>query len=976
MTHPITPAEAIQVNTSISGNQSSPKMLLLSDGRLLYVWTDNAAWDDVPSMTLQARIYNADGTPATGQISLTALGAVDGFDGYDWDNLDVDLMQDGSVLISWVRGTVETGKDAPVFAILQATDSDLIVTTPRTAIQSNDTTIFESPPVTTVLDDGRVLFVWSKKANWDDVPTMTLQGRIYDPASGSFTSGEFQIGNVAVDGTDWADVPNLNITQLAGGNIVVTWSRSNVEAGFNEPVYTVLDPTGATVRATSEIEGSDTEIQHTPWESPAQIVALSDGRWMATWVNDGYSDDLRTMTIEARIFNADGTPATGDIRVGNTAVDGSDLFDNSNFSIIEIGGGRVVIGYVENFVTSGDHSTLPHFTILDAATGATVIADVQIPVASLHPWAGPPVIEALGDSGYFVAVYADGDQFSGGATGLSYRIFDGDGQAVTGDVRLTSATAASALSGIDAFDWDQVDVVFNPTNGSFTVGWVGQSDGNGTAVYTSGPVDVSALTGGGVTPDGIVNGTGGNDVMLPDFVDAQGDVMDGADGLDDVVLGGAGNDRIEAGLGNDSVDGEGGDDSIDGGAGDDAVTGGDGDDSLSGSEGDDTLSGGAGEDLLDGGDGRDTLLGGLGADSLTGGDGDDALQGEEGDDSLVGEDGSDFLEGGAGDDLLSGGAGDDSLDGASGDDRVFGGDGADLLLLGEGDDLAFAEEGDDVVFAAEGNDTITGGDGADFVSGGSGDDVIDTGGSLALPDVLFLDLGEADADQNDDRDIVFGDAGNDRIVTGDDGDEAYGGEGDDLIDSGLDADFVFGGSGNDTLVAGEGGDEVDGGDGDDLIYGGVAPGDLDLFSRTDDLDLAPENDLDSISGGAGNDTIFGGDDADLLAGDEGDDWLDGGIDADTLIGGLGQDTLTGGEGADVFVFVQGGDLTITDFEAGDMLTLTAYFTDLTELVEDFNDDGIINQSFGDFADNQAMQGSITLTGVSDLVLTTDTTGLL
>ena len=81
-------------------------------------------------------------------------------------------------------------------------------------------------------------------------------------------------------------------------------------------------------------------------------------------------------------------------------------------------------------------------------------------------------------------------------------------------------------------------------------------------------------------------------------------------------------------------------------------------------------------------------------------------------------------------------------------------------------------------------------------------------------------------------------------------------------------------------------------------------------------------------------------------------------------------------GADVFVFVAGGSLTITDFTAEDMVDLTAFFTDLTELVDDFNDDGLINQSLGDFTDNQAMQGSITLIGLDDQILTVDTTGLL
>lgn len=817
MTHPITPAEAFLVNVSTVGHQSPPKMLLLADGRLLYVWTNDAIWDDVLHTTMQARIFNADGTPATGQINLGALGAVDGFDGYDWDNMDVDLLDDGRVMLSWVRNTAEAGNDEPVFAILQPTATGLTITTPRTTIQSNDTTVFESPPITTVLDNGNVLFVWSKNAPHDDIKSMTLQGRIYDPTTGSFTSPEFRIGSQAIDGSDWTDVPTLNIVQLAGGNVVVTWSRSNVEAGFTEPVYTVLDRNGNAITGTLEIEGSDNEVQHTPWESPAQIVALSDGRWMATWVNDGYSDDLATMTIEARIFNADGTPATGDIRVGRTAVDGSDGFDNANFTITEIGGGRVVIGYAENFVTSGNHSTLPRFTILNAATGATIIADVRIPVAPSHPWAGPPVIEALGNSGFFVAVYANGDQFSGGVTGLNYRIFDGNGVPVTGDVRLTSATSASALSGFDHFDWDQVDVIFNPTNHSFSVGWVGQSDGSGTAVYTSGAIDVTAFIGPVVVPDGIVDGTAGDDTMPPGYVDAQGDIIDGADGLDDTVAAGAGNDTVDAGLGNDSVFGGNGDDSIFGSAGADVLDGGDGDDSLAGGAGSDSHVGGNGSDLIDGGEGDDTASGGAGDDTVFGGQGNDLILGGAGLDSLFGGAGDDVIDARGGverpdfafpdlgetdveqfDDV-------DFVEGGEGDDTILTGDDADTVDGGAGRDSIDGGLDSDVLFGGAGDDLIVAGEGLDSVEGGDGDDLIFGGVAAGAPDV-FSQPDEVDPVIENDIDTLFGGAGNDTIFGGDDGDFLSGDEGDDLLDGGLDADTLSGGTGSDTLTGGHGAD--------------------------------------------------------------------------------------------------------------------------------------------------------------------------
>ena len=82
---------------------------------------------------------------------------------------------------------------------------------------------------------------------------------------------------------------------------------------------------------------------------------------------------------------------------------------------------------------------------------------------------------------------------------------------------------------------------------------------------------------------------------------------------------------------------------------------------LKGGKGDDILEGGAGDDRLRGGKGDDTLEGGAGDDRLRGGKGDDTLEGGAGDDILKGGKGDDTLEGGAGDDILKGGKGDDTF---------------------------------------------------------------------------------------------------------------------------------------------------------------------------------------------------------------------------------------------------------------------------------------------------------------------------
>ena len=78
---------------------------------------------------------------------------------------------------------------------------------------------------------------------------------------------------------------------------------------------------------------------------------------------------------------------------------------------------------------------------------------------------------------------------------------------------------------------------------------------------------------------GPVDGTNGDDVMLPGYVDAQNDTIDGADGDNDVICA------------------KDGDDIVDGGAGNDAISGGRGNDVLVGG-GADTFIGGSGNDYI------------------------------------------------------------------------------------------------------------------------------------------------------------------------------------------------------------------------------------------------------------------------------------------------------------------------------------------------------------------------------------------
>ncbi len=136
--------------------------------------------------------------------------------------------------------------------------------------------------------------------------------------------------------------------------------------------------------------------------------------------------------------------------------------------------------------------------------------------------------------------------------------------------------------------------------------------------------------------DGIVEGSGGNDVIDASYTgDPDGDRIDNNDAIlpgeaaqDDIVKAYGGDDFVRALFGNDDVYA---------GSGNDTVNGGDGNDLIHGEAGNDLLGGDAGNDTLFGGDGHDTITGGLGDDLLKGGNGNDSILGGTGNDVIYGD---------------------------------------------------------------------------------------------------------------------------------------------------------------------------------------------------------------------------------------------------------------------------------------------------------------------------------------------------
>jgi Ca2+-binding RTX toxin-like protein len=372
----------------------------------------------------------------------------------------------------------------------------------------------------------------------------------------------------------------------------------------------------------------------------------------------------------------------------------------------------------------------------------------------------------------------------------------------------------------------------------------------------------------------------------------------------------------------------------------------------------DQVLGGDGNDTVDAAGGADRVLGEAGADSLSGGAGNDTLLGGGGADTLIGGGDADSLNGGDGNDLYVAGIGDLVTD-ASGADTLLAtvaltlGSTIEALLLDTGvangtgnslDNRLVGNAGGNTLNGAGGADTLDGAGGADTLRGGFGNDsyivddagdlIVDGGGATETSTVyatvnwslgaglnvlLLTGAATLSGTGNTGANAITGNAAANTLTGGDGADTLDGAGGNDLLIGGKGADVYVltqlgdtvqedASSGADTVRAVSGYTLGINLEGLQLIGGGFGVGNADTNTMATDataagtLDGAGGN--DSLTGGSRNDSLVGGLGADSLTGNAGQDTLNGGGGADTLSGGSG-DILIGGNGNDVYILQDG-----------------------------------------------------------------------
>lgn len=206
----------------------------------------------------------------------------------------------------------------------------------------------------------------------------------------------------------------------------------------------------------------------------------------------------------------------------------------------------------------------------------------------------------------------------------------------------------------------------------------------------------------------------------------------------------------------------------------------------------------------------------------------------------------------------------------------------------------------------------------------------------------------------------------------------------------MDADNVTGSYENDRLQGYGGADSLSGGDGDDIIFGSydsiylgrliTSPpandGNDSLWGGGGDDYLDGQDANDDLHGDTGNDSLFGGAGNDIVFGDDGDDTLYGG---DYFIEDSGDDTLYGGNGDDSFIpgsgtnIVDGGDGQDTLFFELDAQSVTVQLDTGTATISGYSSNNLVSieevygTNSGDYIYGNYLDNTLTGRGGLDLL---------
>ncbi|MGE0093268.1 MAG: Ig-like domain-containing protein [Alphaproteobacteria bacterium] len=315
--------------TDFSSSTKDPQLTALANGNFVLTWsvTDldgpGPIDGDGSQDGVYFQIFTAGGTPV-GEATLANTTTFDSQNGPA-----ITTLSDGGFLLTW-SSTAQDGDQLGIFGQRFNAEGDMVtrdgLSLGSDEIQMNDAGFgFQDNSVVAALDNGGWVVSWNVQSpntsNWE------VMQRVFD-SQGNPVTGDIQV-NVEFTGSS-QHLPDIAV--LSDGSYIIAYQSyfqdyiynfsAYQQAGASPADYGIYaqryDASGNPISRDGTTAGLDNfRLSDAMFEDQQEvrIVALDNGGFAAVWANGfGFTDQ----DIMLRVFNADGSAATGDIVVNST----------------------------------------------------------------------------------------------------------------------------------------------------------------------------------------------------------------------------------------------------------------------------------------------------------------------------------------------------------------------------------------------------------------------------------------------------------------------------------------------------------------------------------------------------------------------------------------------------------------------------------------------------------------------------------
>ncbi|WP_424965863.1 Ig-like domain-containing protein [Dinoroseobacter sp. S375] len=495
----------ILINEFTDGDQDTPRVTALENGRFAVVWEQNNPADgDGSGLSVAARIFEANATPAGGEFQVNTFA-----DGAQAQS-DVATLSNGDIIVVW-RSEDQDGFSGGIYG-QRFTDQGVAVSG---EFRINDFTgNNERDPKVIGLDTGGFVVAWEADTNVGSGTDVIAQ--VFD-ADGTRIDGEVLVNTLVSSTQD-----EIALTALPDGNYVVQWTSDNGD-GSGDGIFQQIfgDPNEINTSAAPTIEGLASNIALTEAEAnggvllfPAGAVSLTDldsadldgGQLRVNRIvseplqeqfndPDGPEQDALTVAVGGDVTQAGATLSVNGTAVATVVSDGAD----GTSLVLEFLPGATVeavetllsaLSY-QNSSDNPRESRTYSVTLLDGDGGATTPFVFEIDLSQSPDLVGldkvgaetqvnsftpgsqsDPGIAVLADGGWVVVWTSVGQDGSG--NGIYAQRYAADGANIGGEVQVAST-----------LDGSQADaVVTGLSNGGYAISWEGNGPGDGSGVFT------------------------------------------------------------------------------------------------------------------------------------------------------------------------------------------------------------------------------------------------------------------------------------------------------------------------------------------------------------------------------------------------------------------------------------------------------------------------------------------------------------